>query len=97
MQCNSRELFKQLFFVLVAAWVHYHTLLTFIITYQIKGIKYGVAEVVEGTSSKIMESERCKRICSLVSALPGLRPLLQRTFSAVCSDVRVVVMFPWLP
>lgn len=86
MKCNWRELFKWLFFILAATWLHYHTLPIFIITYQIMGIKYGTDEVAEETSSRIMESEIWKRICSLQFCAPWAQALATKNHH--CSVLR---------
>lgn len=96
MQLNIDFFLKQLFFVLVATWLHYHTFPIFIITYQIMGIKYSTAEVMEEASSKFWNLRDGLEPEVSECTLPGLRCWPHRSHSAMCSQLRVVpVVFPW--
>ena len=90
MKCNRMELFKQLFFISVVTWVHYHMLPVFIIPYQTTGIKYTAAEAVEEAWIELQSLRDGESIVSN-SAPPGLRPETHRAGWAVCSQVRAMV------
>lgn len=94
MKCNWREQFKQLFLILVATRVHYHTLSIFVITHQVMGVQDDVAGLWRKHQVELRNLRDGKKSAVSHSALPGLRPMLQRTLSAAWCLVGDVVMWP---